>query len=272
MVQDRVRRILGDLEAVRENLLGLSDDIWLSIEHNDTQALEEGVQFKRAYNEKMTAFNRLATDLSVLIQQFTSVRLESDEKTGFESERENERIIAELNREEPHTIDEDFTFKRPHGYMLRGQATTGITTWRRLFELFCKQLLREDGDRFRQLPESPNFVSRRGHPSFARSPVRCAWQWRSVTGFSPKQPVGQRHPRRDPATCSRRVRHPDPGPEAVPASGPRCRCRRIGVKALFGDDLQMQHDDDCRLPSWSTTSRHCSLKLWAGIIPRARSR
>jgi hypothetical protein len=178
VVQDRVRRILGDLEAVRENLLGLSDDIWLSIEHNDPQALEEGVQFKRAYNEKMAEFNRLATDLSVLIQQFTSVRLESEEKTGFDSERENERIIAELNREEPHTIDEDFMFKRPHGYMLRGQATTGITTWPRLFELFCKQLLRQDGDRFRQLPENPNFISRRGHPSFSRSPegLRMALQ------------------------------------------------------------------------------------------------
>ena len=45
--QDRTRQILEDLEAVRENLLALSDDIWLSIDHNDPKALEEGVQFKR---------------------------------------------------------------------------------------------------------------------------------------------------------------------------------------------------------------------------------
>ncbi len=57
-MQDRTRRILGDLEAVRENLLALSDDIWLSIDHNDCEALEEGVQFKRTYNEKMAAFDR----------------------------------------------------------------------------------------------------------------------------------------------------------------------------------------------------------------------
>jgi hypothetical protein len=170
MVQDRVRRILSDLEAVRENLLGLSDDIWLSIQHNDPQALEEGVQFKRAYNEKMDAFNRLATELSVLIQQFTSVRLEGEERTGAGSARENERLVAELNREEPHSIHEDFTFKRPHGYLLAGQATTGITTWRRLFELFCHQLRLRDGERFRQLPENPDFISRRGRPSFSRSP------------------------------------------------------------------------------------------------------
>src|SRR5437660_6954015 len=111
---ERTRQILEDLEAVRENLLALSDDVWLSIDHNDTQSLEEGVQFKRAYNEKMAAFDLLATDLSSLIQQYTAVRLEADEETGAGDRERNERIIAELNREEPHHIDEDFTFKRPH--------------------------------------------------------------------------------------------------------------------------------------------------------------
>ena len=54
---DRTREILEDLEAVRENLLALSDAIWLSIDHNDPEGLEEGVRFKRAYNEKMAAFD-----------------------------------------------------------------------------------------------------------------------------------------------------------------------------------------------------------------------
>ena len=55
----RTRQILEDLEAVRENLLALSDDIWLSIDHNDPAALEEGVAFKRAYNAKAAAFDTL---------------------------------------------------------------------------------------------------------------------------------------------------------------------------------------------------------------------
>ena len=165
-IQNRIRRILEDLEAVRENLLALSDDIWLSIDHNDPDGLEEGVQFKRAYNEKMAAFDTLASDLSVMVQQFTAVRLESGEQSGEESESENERIVQELNREEPHLIGEDFTYKRPHGFILDGQATTGITTWRRLYELLCQQLHRRDPDRFRTLPENPDFISNRGHHSF----------------------------------------------------------------------------------------------------------
>lgn len=167
---DRTRQILEDLEAVRENLLALSDDIWLTIDHNDQQALEEGVQFKRSYNEKIAAFDTLAAELSTLIQQFTAVRLGADEQSGAEDEATNVRIIQELNREEPHSIDEDFTFKRPHGFILDGKGTSGITTWRRLFEIVCQQLLRRDPDRFRALPENQDFITNRGHRSFSQNP------------------------------------------------------------------------------------------------------
>jgi hypothetical protein len=114
---DRTREILEDLEAVRENLLALSDEIWQSIDHNDPEGLEEGVRFKRAYNEKMAAFDTLASELSAMVQQFTSVRLGEHEEIGGEDESENVRIIQALNQEEPHSIDEDFTFKRPYGFM-----------------------------------------------------------------------------------------------------------------------------------------------------------
>lgn len=169
-MQLRTKQILEDLETVSENLLALSDDIWLGIDHNDPQALEEGVQFKRAYNEKISAFDALASDLSDMIQQYTSVHLEAEEQIGLDDQERNERIIRELNCEEPHTIDEDFTYKRPYGFILDGQGTTGITTWRRLFELICQQLLRRDRGRFHALPDNPDFISNRGHHNFSRDP------------------------------------------------------------------------------------------------------
>jgi len=169
-MQARIRTILEDLEAVRENLLALSDDIWLSIDHNDSDSLEEGYQFKRSYNEKMAAFDTLATELSAMVQQFTAVRLEADEQSGEDNEFENERIVQELNREEPHLIGEDFTYKRPHGFILDGHGTTGITTWRRLYELLCQQLFHRNEERFRTLPENPEFISSRGHHAFTGDP------------------------------------------------------------------------------------------------------
>ncbi len=159
----RTRAILEDLEAVRENLLALSDDIWLSIDRQDLAAFDEGVQFMRSYVEKSAAFDQVAGDLSALIQQYTSVRLDEGEETGGGDRERNERLIAELNREEPHRLDEDFTYKRPHGFVLDGQAATGLTTWQRLYELACKQLFARDEALFRSLAEHPDFISNRGN-------------------------------------------------------------------------------------------------------------
>ena len=162
----RTRQILEDLEAVRENLLALSDDIWFSINHNDPDALESGVEFKRAYNAKAAAFDRVASELSVLVQRYTQVRLEGAEQTGGSDVAANDRIVAELNREVPHQLGEDFTYKRPHGFILDGQGTTGITTWQRLYELVLQQLYDRDADRFRSLVGDPRFTTSRGNPTF----------------------------------------------------------------------------------------------------------
>lgn len=170
IMNQRIRNILEDLEAVRENLLALSDDIWLSIDHNDPESLDRGYQFKKTYNDKLAAFVTLASSLSELVQQFTSVRLEADEETGTDDESDNERIILELNRDEPHCIDEDFTYFRPHGFILDGKGTIGITTWRRLYEVFCQQLARRDSGRFRGLPENEDHISNRDHRAFNTRP------------------------------------------------------------------------------------------------------
>jgi hypothetical protein len=164
----RTRQILEDLEAVRENLLALSDDIWLSIDHNDSQALDAGVEFKRAYNAKAAAFGQVASELSSLVQQYTSVRLEEAEQTGAEDREQNARIVAELNREEPHSLNEDFTYRRPHGFILDGQGTTGITTWQRLYELVCQHLFARDADGFYALCDHPDFISNRGRHAVTR--------------------------------------------------------------------------------------------------------
>ena len=167
---ERTLQILQDLEAVRENLLALSDDIWLSIDHNDPDSLEAGVEFKRTYNAKLAAFDALSSELSQLVQQFTRVDLAEEEESGEDDSQSNERIIEQLNTEQLYSIDEDFTFKRPHGFILDGQAVMGITTWRRLYELVCIGLLRRDRVLFLTLIDHKKFVSSRGHRQFTTEP------------------------------------------------------------------------------------------------------
>tara|TARA_A100001391_G_scaffold186044_2_gene154986 strand:+ start:830 stop:1447 length:618 start_codon:yes stop_codon:yes gene_type:complete len=166
----RTRLILEDLEAVRENLLALSDDIWLSIDHNDDKALDDGVTFKRAYNQKVAAFDSVASDLSQLVQQYTDITLDSDEESGEGDQERNDRIIADLDREIPHGLDEDFTYKRPFAIVFEGRATSGVTTWQRIYELVCQNLLSRDEPRFRLLTDHPDFISNRGNHTICSSP------------------------------------------------------------------------------------------------------
>ena len=98
----------------------------------------------------------------------TRVTLVEAEEVASDDSGQNERIIRELDRQVPHSIDEDFRFKRPYGFLLKGQGSTGITTWRRLFELICQELLRRDPERFRALPENPDYISNRGNHGFSR--------------------------------------------------------------------------------------------------------
>lgn len=168
-----IRNILTDLEHVRENLLSLSDDIWLSIDHNDDQALEEGVAFKKKYNEKMTAFDKLATDISALVQEFTNIHVEEQQEEPRTVSRESrDRLIRELDTRQPHSLDGNFTFKRPYGFVLGDQGYKEIVTWQRVYELFLKQLAAKDPRTFAALCENPEYHSNRGNPSFTRDPTK----------------------------------------------------------------------------------------------------
>lgn len=192
-----IRKILQDLERVRENMLALSDDIWLSIDHNDPEALQEGVEFKKAYNERMIGFDRLAGEISELVQRYTAVRIDEPEEeaqTAQESEQQkNERIIRDLDREESHGIGEDFTFKRPYGFVLCGQGFKEVNTWRRIFEQVCRILNDRDAERFKRLQDNPDFKTRRGNVYFSTDPDKLRVASEVVPGLSAEVNLSANH-------------------------------------------------------------------------------
>jgi hypothetical protein len=80
-VKQKTRTISNDLESLRENLLSLSDNIWLDIDHNDSEALREGAEFKLAYNEKMAEFGK-ADGNDGFLPQRTQRPQRDDEQAG----------------------------------------------------------------------------------------------------------------------------------------------------------------------------------------------
>ena len=164
----------------------MSDDIGLSIDQSDADALEEGVEFKRTYNAKLSAFDALSSELSQLVQQFTRVDLAEEEESGEDDSQSNERIIEQINREQPYSIDEDFKFKRPHGLILDGQATTGITNMASLVRTRLhhaatpRSRLVPDADRPREICIQPWPLTINDRPKRATKPEQNLWlphQW-----------------------------------------------------------------------------------------------
>lgn len=171
-ITDRVRHILTELEDVRQDLLALSDDIWLSIDHNDNHAIEQGARFKRMFNVRFMELDSAVTAISALVQQFTDVHVDApvSEPDEGRTRAESTRIIEQLDRRTPHTLDEDFEYKRPYGFSLGDHAYTDLFTWRGMYRTFCLDLASRDRERFRALPENPNFISSRGNKTFSRNP------------------------------------------------------------------------------------------------------
>ncbi len=168
-----VRNILDDLENIRENLLAFSDDVWLNIEHNDSQAVDEGVIFKKRLNTQIDAFGKLSDEMTRLIQEYTQVQADGEASAGTEvgsTSTENSRIIKELNQNEAHAVDEDFTYKRPCGFVLDGIGYQEINTWSRVYELILRQLAKEDPATFTALPDNPKTITRRDNRHFSRNP------------------------------------------------------------------------------------------------------
>ena len=194
-IEERIKNILENLEQVNEDLLALSDDIWLSIDHNDTESMKEGVKFKSTYNLQLAEFGRLSDQISNLVQEFTGAG-PTHEEADAGNIKENERIIKELDKKEKHFLTENFTYKRPYGFSFKGKAFKDVTVWKRVYELFLKYLAQHEPD-FLNLINDTRFITKRGNKSFSsdkkelRSPLRIIEDLFAETNLSANHITGR---------------------------------------------------------------------------------
>lgn len=180
-MKERIKSILSNLKNVQEDLLELSDDLWLEIDHNDNEEIANRVRFKSEFNENNSRFSDAANSLSDLIQNHTKTTLYQQDKIKNRQlpSVENERIIKELNNKEPHNLTEDFKYKRPYGFILSGTPYKNKVTWSELYIQLCTHLLSIDQNIFNTLESNQDHISNRNNkyfssnPSELRSPQQC---------------------------------------------------------------------------------------------------
>jgi hypothetical protein len=166
--QDKIKQILDTLNSLQENLLSLPDDMLLSIDPRDNDSLDQGTQFIKAYNDSLSQFTESSVKIVHMVKSHFRINPEEDDIVKESTNRQQrDRLIADLDKSVPHTLEENFTYKRPYGLILGDAAVKGLKTWKSLY-LYVLDILQScDPKKFSALPQTVRFISNRGNPLFS---------------------------------------------------------------------------------------------------------
>ena len=169
MTQNKIKEILDMLNVLNEYFLSLPDDMLLNIDPRDNQSLENGLNFIKEFNDSLSQFVIGSNRIESQIKKYFSINPEEEDVQQESAEgNKNIRIKKELDNSVPHTLDENFTYKRPFGFILGDSAYKGLKTWKILYLQVLKELKMKNPQLFSKLPEEPKFISRRGNCFFSR--------------------------------------------------------------------------------------------------------
>lgn len=166
--KNKINLILDMMNDLQEKLLALPDDMLLSIDPRDNESLEEGTRFIKEFNTNLSSFSSSAQAMAEQIKTHFGVNPEiEDVETESSDQKKRNRIIKELDKTEPHALGENFTYKRPFGFVLQDSAYKGLKTWKHLYMLTLDYLYKQDKKLFQSLPTEEKFISKRGNPLFS---------------------------------------------------------------------------------------------------------
>ncbi|KAF5060538.1 hypothetical protein DSECCO2_324670 [anaerobic digester metagenome] len=170
MTRNKIKDILDMIDTLQEQLLSLPDDMLLSIDPRDNESLEQGLKFIQAYNENLNHFTLSSTKLAEQVKTYLGINPEEDElEQETQNRQKRDRIIKELDKTSPHTLEEDFTYKRPYGFILQDSAVKGLKTWKNMYLHVLNLLNKKAPEKFALLPKEEKFISKRGNPLFSKT-------------------------------------------------------------------------------------------------------
>ena len=184
----KINDIIGQLADVNEQLISLSDDIWLGINPRDNESVAAGTQFLQDYNLATNQLSQAAATIEQYLFNYFRNDLEKVQSVvehGNDDTIKNQRMINELDRGKAYTLTDNhnFTFTRPHSFVLEGIAYTNITTWKALYLEVLETLLVTNRTKFLELVNEERFISSRGNPLFTTQPEKLRLPQKLRTGF-----------------------------------------------------------------------------------------
>jgi hypothetical protein len=170
MNQEKIKNIYDSLIDIQEKLLALPDDIHLDINPRDNESVESGMKFLKNFNNNLIDFTNATNKITKNLREYFKINPEDENIEGesFDIER-RKRIIQELDKTKPYTLEENFTYKRPYGFILENSAYKGLKTWKYLYLKVLEVLKENNIEKFEKLPEEELFISKRGNPLFTKN-------------------------------------------------------------------------------------------------------
>ena len=172
---NHARHVLRALRTAQQHLQDLATERWTAVDPTDREARKQVVVFMEACDEQAEAIQAVADALGTLFRETPGLSLDAPDPDTSHADtshdaQTNTRTVQPLDTREPHTLEENFTHKRPYGFTLLGTAYHDLRTWTDLYEQVCTVLGHHDAEWFALLPEMERFHTKRGNQHFANDP------------------------------------------------------------------------------------------------------
>ena len=153
MKKEEIRNLYNSLIDIHQKLLSLPKDIISSTDPQDIEDLEKAVKFLKIFNNNLKDFTEAAKKIIENLKEYLSPITEPEPPGTY-------GILS---------LYDNFTFKKPYGFILEGFTYKGVYTWKSWYIKVLEVLKGRDAEKFNNLPEEELFFSRRGKSLFTRN-------------------------------------------------------------------------------------------------------
>lgn len=163
---ERTRRIIDLLNETSEQLKAYADDIWLNVDRSTPESIQQGADEQKAFLSGQSQFSELTSYLEELIRDDMSE--DARERMDDVDEQQRARLIVELDRSQPHSLDEQFTYKRPYAIRFGETRVGQHNTWKATYRWLLQQLAEEDPVQFDALVDADFAMTAQGNRYVSR--------------------------------------------------------------------------------------------------------
>ena len=153
MKKEKIRNLYNSIIDIHQKLLSLPKDILSSIDPQDIEGLEKTVKFLKIFNNNLEDFTEATKKIIENLKEYLSPIPESEPPGTY-------GVLS---------LYDNFTFKKPNGFILEGFTYKGVYTWKYWYIKVLEVLKEINAEKFNNLPEEELFFSRRGKSLFTRN-------------------------------------------------------------------------------------------------------